>query len=238
LDRLITAHQKSTADGDTAKYGPTFFANFNKIHLPDDDPNKIRDPSQLYPLATPKADGSQDLTLAGVDKLTAELRAGSKPETTAESAVRLATIEYAKKQMVLEYPEFSGMHDPKGEASFNIGFVPQFYKYWDDGIKAGKTPQQLADRKSIDDMITPLLRNPAELLRDQLSASDAARSAPQQGPPAPVPFNPTSPAALYLRANPDSRGDFDKRFGAGSADRILSATPPPATEPTAPMVQP
>jgi hypothetical protein len=238
LWRVYAAHTKNTADGDTAKYGPAFFDNFQKIHLPDDDPNKIRDPSQLYALATPKADGSQDLTLAGVDKLTAELKSGAKPETTAESAVRLATIEYAKKQMVLEYPDFSSMKDSKGEASFNIGFVPQFYKYWDDGIKAGKTPQQLADRKAIDDMITPLLRNPAELLRDQLNAADAARSAPQQGPPAPVVVTPTSPAALYLRANPDSRGDFDKRYGAGSADRILGATPPPAAEPTAPMAQP
>jgi soluble lytic murein transglycosylase-like protein len=229
LVTLIQAHQKSTADGDVQKYGSKFYDYFQRIHAAPDDPNRIRDPSQLFPLAVPKDDGSQDLTLAGVDKLTSELKANSKPDTTAESAIRQGALAYAKQQLSFELEVGNvKIPDPKGMAAFNIGFTPAFYKYWDAGVAAGKSPQELVKKDALDGLIAPFMRSDADRARDYINTDVQGQTA-LASPTTPVTPSGPSPAAIdYLRRNPDLKSDFDRKFGVGASDKVLVPAAPEA----------
>lgn len=169
LYRLYEAHTKQTADGDTAKYGTKFFDYYKRVTAPDGDPNKIRDPSQIYALAVPKEDGSQDLTLAGVDKLKSELQSARSPERVGETKMRDGAVSYAKHQLSFEadYGTFK-LRDPKGEDIFNISFLPAFYQYYEKGIAEGKTPAELLKKENIDSLISPLKRTDAQRARDMI----------------------------------------------------------------------
>jgi hypothetical protein len=70
LSRLVEQHAKHTAAGDLVTYGPKFYEAYGRLTLDESDPAKIRDPSQVYAMAQPKPDGTQDLSMAGVAKLT------------------------------------------------------------------------------------------------------------------------------------------------------------------------
>lgn len=226
LWRVYEAHTKQAADGDAAKYGPKFFDYYQRVTAPDGDPNKIRDPSQVYALAVPKADGSQDLTLAGVDKLRQELQASSSPERVGDTKMREGALAYAKHQLSFEadYGTFK-IPDPKGQDAFNIGFLPAFFGYYEKGITAGKSPTELLSREKLDTLIAPFKRSPADLARDRLSAGTDAGAAQQSAASGPPPA-----AVSYLQAHPELRDAFDQKYGAGTAAKMLSGAPAPSPD--------
>jgi hypothetical protein len=234
LWRIYQQHTKQTAEGDLAKYGPKFFDYYKRVTADSSDPNKIRDPSQIYALAAPQEDGSQGLTLAGADKLTAELRAAKVPENVGDKKMQDGALAYAKHQLSFEFEigNFK-MRDPKGEDAFNVGFLPAFFKYYEAGITEGKSPAELMDKKNLDNLLQPFRRTPAQLAKDQLEAGVEAGgttgAAQANEPPA--------GAAAYLKTHPELRDAFEQKYGPGTASAILGAPPVP-TAPAVPVPAP
>ena len=153
----------------TRAYGPGFYAAYQAVHAPDGDPTRITDPQQLYARAGPGG----DLSIAGVDKLRSDLAARGTPGAVAASKIQAGVMAYAKQELSFA-DDYPGLRDPKGEASFNIGFTPAFFKYWNDGIKAGKTPAELADKAAIDKLIAPFKRTTAQWVQDRLASDEPA----------------------------------------------------------------
>jgi hypothetical protein len=152
-------------------YGPGFWDAYKGVTAPPGDPNRIMDLDALVRRAGP--DG--DLTLAGVDQLSKTMKEMAKPENAAEAEMKRSAMAYAKSQLSFEFQigDFK-QPDPKGMDAFNVNFIPSFYKAFDEGIKAGKTPYQLLSRDSndfiVDKLVSIYKRTDAQMMADKMAA--------------------------------------------------------------------
>jgi hypothetical protein len=207
--RRYDAHTKSETGGDLAKYGPKFYDYYKQIMADDADPQRIHDPSQIYSLAVPKADGSQDLTLAGVDKLTAELKNRQSPEKVGNSKLQASAIAYEHQlSFEADYGYFK-LPDPKGQDNFNIGFMPAFMDYWEKGLASGKSAHDLMDKTQLDKLIAPYKRSPQDLMRDQLEANPEATPGAKAAPPKELGAMSQQELIAAVRANPELRSQAE-----------------------------
>jgi hypothetical protein len=167
---------------DVKTYGPGFYQAFQGIHAAQGDPSRITDPSQLWGRVGPTG----DLTVAGVDKLTAEMNGKKTPEGEADAKMKAGALAYAKNEISFEkdFGTFK-IRDPKGEGIFGTGFTPAFYKAYDDGLKAGKTPYQMLSKDSpdfiVDKLVSVYKRKPEDIQRDMLEENDGTGAAPAGG---------------------------------------------------------
>lgn len=209
--------KEGTPGQEAAAYGPGFWSAYQGVTAAPGDPSRITDMNQILRRAGPNG----DLTLAGVEKLSQTLAATKKPEAQGDAKMQAGALAYAKHQLSFEadYGTFK-VRDPKGEDAFNIGFTPAFFKYWQDGLAAGKSPAELVSKDAIDRLVTPFKRPPAELMKDQLEAGTQgeAQAAAPSGPPA--------AAIAYLKANPQLRSAFDQKYGANASNSVLGEPGP------------
>jgi len=238
LYRLIETRTRSTAEHDVATYGPRYFDVLRRVAAADADPDRIRDPSQLLQLTLPKDDGSQDLTTAGYEKLRQEMAQRRTPEGVGDAEIRKGAMAYAKHQLSFEmdYGSFK-LRDPKGEDRFNIGFLPAFYRYYEAGIAAGKSPGELVAQDKLETLVKPFRRSDAELARDQLTAGVEAGAGSPAGAAAPDLTTQAGIVAAY-RANKLSRQQAEEaliRGGFAAADAPPVPPPAPALHPPIPL---
>lgn len=179
-ERMIAAAHRALADSkDDKTYGPAFMSAYQRIHAPDGSPDKITDPSMLYPMVGQK-DG---LTIHGVDKLVAEINSRKTPEGVAESEMRKQFFSTAKSQIS---GSDEGLHikDPKGDELY-LKFLANAMPAYDAGKKAGKTPAQLLNPDSPDYIgkaITNYKRPTSEWFNDVVRDQPAATTAPTFDP--------------------------------------------------------
>jgi hypothetical protein len=173
-------------DHDVKTYGPGFYTAYQQVHAAQDDPNRITDPGQLYSRVGPNG----DLTVAGVDKLSAEIQGRRTPEGAAEGQMKKSFMDAVHTVISQHLAGLSGGKDPVGETKF-AQFTVLALSAYDKGRAAGKTPQQLLDEKSPDyigKLIPQFVRSNAEKMRDMLAANnldlDAATGKPAAAAPA------------------------------------------------------
>lgn len=146
-ERMITRAQSALAEDKTDKtYGKGFFDAYQKVHAPDGTEGKITDSGQLYARVGPN--GPNDLTVAGVDKLKAEIEARRSPEGVSEGLMRTQFLKNAHVQ-ISGQDDGLKLPDPKGEQLF-LKFQAQVLPAYDAARKAGKSAAQLLDPDSPD----------------------------------------------------------------------------------------
>ena len=202
-------------------YGKGFWNAYKGVTAAPGDPSRITDQSQIVSRAGPGG----DLTLAGVQKLNQIMGEMKRPEAAGDNKMQAGALAYAKHH--LDFSEDYGVfktRDPQGEDAFNIGFLPAFFKYWQTGLAAGKSPAELVDKTQMDKLMAPFMGTPAERQRRQLEVGDQTDIVS----PGKASAGPPQGAVAYLRSNPQLRGAFDEKYGAGAAEGILGSGVPAA----------
>ena len=125
-------------------YGPGFYKIYQQVHAADNDPNRITDPTSLYNHVGPNG----DLTVAGVDKLVAEIQGRKTPEGVSEGEMKTQFFKTARGEIS---GSDEGLHikDPKGDQLY-LKFMAQALPAYDAGRKAGKSATQLLNPDSPD----------------------------------------------------------------------------------------
>lgn len=212
---------KKTAEGDLDKYGPKFFEVYSRVTAPITDPNKLRDPSEIYALAVPRADGGQDLTIAGVDKLTQELQRQKELTPGGELlARRRADFLKSVEPLIDKSNPIMGKIDQSGkQQAYAFSFAVD--QKIDEYRAAGKDPATLFTPGSPDYMGRPQVIEPyqkplQQSVKDQVSrlTGKPAGAAPAASPAAPVASAPIPPA-VPLRQPGESAADYMRRIGQG-----------------------
>ena len=151
-------------------YGTGFVSTMNRVLAPEGDPTRITDPTDLWKMAA----ANKDLSPSGIGQLTSMIEGRRTPDGEAASKIQTSAMNYAKQQLSFEMQIGSfSLKDPEGQKAYDIGFVPAFLKYWNDGLKAGKTSYELADKDAVDKVIQPFKRSPAQQTADMVNAEDA-----------------------------------------------------------------
>ncbi len=232
---LTTFHNQQiqgTLAGEAKQYGSKYHDIIGHIGSASDDPARIYDPTQLIAIAAQDAlpDGTRALNDAGLTKALSLL----KEAPTGIPKVQAGALAYARQKITGmsagddEIVKMAGIYSPKAEAKF-LAFMPAFYNYWDDGIKAGKTPAQLVDSKALDPLIQQFTLSPAEVTQDRLlnGGNAAATSAPA------IDLKSKDGIAAAFGAGHISRDEARKRLIEGG---FFEAPTPPTPTPSAPVV--
>lgn len=203
-------------------YGPGFWALYQRATAsPGGQLAPLTDQAEVMRHAGPGG----DLTLAGAQELTKTMAQVRHPEQAGDTKLQAGALAYAKRQLSFEadYGTFK-VRDPKGEDSFNIGFLPAFMSYWQKGIAAGKTPTDLVSKDAIDSLVAPYKRPPAELMKDQLGAGEEMPAV--HAPPAPVDLEKMNQQQLIaaVRADPTLRAQAE---GVALKNGWIRAEPAP-----------
>lgn len=218
LTDILEKHASASIAGQAASYGPGFHDNEPKLSLPDSDPNKIRDVSQILALGHSGA-----LTAQGVERMLKEQEVINHDPNTAhffqQKAEFLRKIEPQIDKTGL--PSITGA-DNQGRQAF-IRFYQDLDHRIDQYRAAGKDPFDLIDAHKPDTyMGTPAIlhyyQTPMHL-------------GPDEAVPPPNSID-------YLKTHPETRDTFDAHYGAGWSYNILGPVPkggyPKPPEPGAP----
>jgi hypothetical protein len=241
LYNIAQRHLQESAGGKEAQtYGPGFWQAYQQVHS-SDPTQKINDPSQLWSRGGPNG----DLTLAGIDKLTAELQSSKSPEGAAYAEAQKSYLA-AAHVAISGHGAFGGQRDAIGEMNF-ARFLPAAFDEMAKDRAAGMTAgQMLAKGSPLDLLVQQYKRSPAQMMRDMMGDSNlgALPGAPlDDGTPAPA--TPAKPADLTTK---DGIAAAYKNgyFGVGPAAYDKAAAelmrrglfkPPPATpSPAVPQV--
>ena len=220
--------------GDAKTLGPAFSNTFQRIHLPDGDPNRITDASQLYPMVNQPG----GLTMDGLAKARTEIAGKGTVDGEAESAMRVQFFKNARDQ-ISQANDTLGMKDPQGEQN-NLRFMAQAYTAIEAGKKQGLTAAQIYGPDSptyAGKSIPSFTRSAAQIMSDLHSANgmDAPPAAAPSGPglfgrifgslddPAPDLSNPTSISAAYVAG----------RISRADAIKAMTGMPHPVASPAA-----
>lgn len=156
------------ADNQKTVTNPASFNEvFRRIHLPEGDPAKINDWKQLTPLM------GTALDFKDFNTLREEIEKQGTAEGKTQNTLLTQTLDFAKNSLTTTNPTF-GIRDPKGEQLLQQATV-EIMAAWEAGIKAGKTPYELADPNSpsyVGKVVDRLKRPIADMIKDQINAVD------------------------------------------------------------------
>ena len=203
---------------DTQTYGPAFWDTYQRIHLPDGDPNKITAMGDLYAKGP-----SGDLTIAGIKELQGELTLKKTPDGEAESAMRATFLRNARAQ-ISGSAEHLGFADPKGDEQY-LKFQAQFFPAYEKARQAGATPESLLNPDSKDYLGKSIagFKRPEEQVQRDLQAAFA--SANSNKPP--LDLNKADDVVAAFHSGNITYADAAQRLrGFGYRDDVSSDLPP------------
>lgn len=131
---------------------------FDRIHAPDGDPNKIANEAQLNDLF---AKGG--MSVADLKFFRGELSKLKTEEGKRESMLKSSAMSYAKAAII----SGPGPKDPEAHKNY-LAFQQEYWKQYDAGIKAGKTPAELTSPDFVAGVARPFIRTPKQKLQSKL----------------------------------------------------------------------
>jgi hypothetical protein len=174
---------KKNADKMSDTYGSKFLELWQRMNLPQGDPNKLTDPGSL-----PGYVGLDDgLTLAGLDRLRTEMAGRKTPQGAAEAKMKDQFIAMAKHQ-ISGSDDFTHIRDPKGDELFlqwMTHTLPEYDKQRAAGVPAAKlldkdSPEYLG--KTIPQFRRSIEQRTKDMLSDVAGGSNEVKPAPNAAP--------------------------------------------------------
>lgn len=173
-----------TAQTEGIKTNPvTYQSLFNRIHLPDGDPNKITDENALNSYM------GKGLNLTGINQLRGEIQNRKTDTGRDESDLQKTFLDVVKDRLVKSNP-IVGLKDPGGEENY-LRYMSDFYPAFQAAKKAGKSPTSLLTPGSPDYMgnnLSAYARSSADIIRSMRS-DDGPSPAPPGAFASPVAAN-------------------------------------------------
>lgn len=188
---------------------------YNRIHLPDGDPNKLFDENEL------NNHFGNGLSWADLGRLRDEMQGSQTEEGKHANDMKKQLFEVAKGKLTKSNP-MTGFKDPQGDENMTR-FMGQFYDEYKMARAKGKTDRELLSPDSPDYLgksISMYQRTPQQIMRDlvpkrqpapglavtpQVEGANAAApgTAPNlyraPAPPAALPRQPGESPAAYLK---------------------------------------
>jgi hypothetical protein len=190
---------------------------FRRIHLPDGDPEKIVDETELNQLVI-----NRQLSFTDLNRLRDEMQGTQTEAGKIEADMKKQVMEIAKGKLTRSNP-LTGFKDPTGDenmARWSAGFFDNY-----KAMRAkGKSPQELLNPDSPDYLgknIVQYVRTPQQIMRDMMpkrakaptTLSEVSTGIPSANA-APGVYR--APVAPKMTRNPgESAADFLKRRKAG-----------------------
>jgi hypothetical protein len=185
----------------------TMISLYNRIHLPDGDPNKLIDENELNTYF------GRGLSMTDLGRLREEIQGSQTEAGRIEGDMKKQVMEVAKGKLTKSNP-LTGFRDPIGDEQF-----ARFQAYFLDEYKAqrgaGKSARTLLDPDSPDYLgknITQYVRTPQQIMRDMApkrtpapglaltpNTQPAAAGTFQAPKATPIPRQPGESAAAYLK---------------------------------------
>lgn len=201
---MLDAHERASAK--PIKTDPTLFtALWDRIHLPDDDPNRLRNENDLNPYM------GRGLTVDNVNQLRAEIQGKRTPEGEEQAALKKGLIEIARGKLTRSNP-LTGLRDPIGDELLQK-FMSTVLREYTEKRRAGKTVLELLSPDSKEYLghllNTPgFVRSPLQIMQDIAKYNfGSATAAPS---PAAAPQVPTPRPPRLLGETPEA---YLKRIG-------------------------
>lgn len=200
--------EQDAKQGTSIKTDPSVMRDtFDRIHLPDSDPRKIRNENELNALF------GRGLSMESLNQLRAEIQGKKTTAGQIEGDLKKGVLDMAKSQLTRTNPMF-GFQDPAGDEQYQK-FMTFFLTEFEAQKAKGKTASELLNPDSKDYLghhIRRFRRTPQEIME---SMSGMSRGTPQ---PTPVdtfgdPLSTAAPAATNPKARKpgESIADWKKR---------------------------
>lgn len=203
---MLEENQKGGVSASVSR--STFAKLFERIHLPDNDPKKIKDENDLNQFVI-----ARQLSFEDLNKLRGEMQ-GRKTEAGAiEADLKKGLIDIAKGKLTQSNPLLR-IQDPVGDEQMQK-FLSFFLQEYSEQRRQGKTAMQLLSPESSDYLgkhIERFTRTPQQIIKD-LSRGASAPSA--INPPPSAQENSTGSGAQPLQGRKpgESAADYLKRIG-------------------------
>ena len=131
---------------------------FDRLHLPDGDPSKIENTSQL----------DEEFKRGGVSPenlrfLRGELKKGETDDGKREQSIKHSATSMIKDTIMRS----AGPKDPRAP-EMNYRAQQEYLKQYDAGIAKGKTPAELSDPDFVKSVVKPFVRTPQQKLESKV----------------------------------------------------------------------
>lgn len=204
---------KSSSKNKLETDGATFQSLFERIHLPEGDPNKIVDENQLNEYV------GKGLDFTALNQLRSEVQGKNTSQGGIESDLKRQLMDVAKGQLT-KSNALTGIRDPQGDEQL-LKFNTFFLTEYEAQRKQGKTAIQLLDPSSPDYLgkqLARFSRSQEQIMRDM--AKNVRGPQPSQTPeplPTPNPNAFTRPKPVVEGRKPgESAADYLKRISKGN----------------------
>lgn len=165
------------------KTDPGTMANlFDRIHLPDDDPNKIWDENDL------NTHFGKGLDMTSLNQLRAEIQGKRTTDGKIEADLKKGLLNTAKSQLT-KSNGLTGFKDPIGDEQYQK-FMSSFLKEYAEKRRSGKSPQELLDPNSKDYLgnnIRNYVRTNDQIIRDLVGGTTKPAASTTPSAPAAAP---------------------------------------------------
>lgn len=173
----------------------TYINLWDRVHLPDGDPNKITNENDLNSYM------GRGLTVENINTLRSEMLGKKTAAGQAEGDLKKGFTDIAKGKLSKSNP-LTGIRDPVGDEQYQK-FLSNFSSDYSKKRQEGKSAQELLNPDSPDYMgksITQYVRSNQQIMKDLVkSQAKVAPSVPEKAANPPTPRQPGESAANYLK---------------------------------------